>query len=467
VKAASAQQESLRREAVKLRHQFAQGSRGIFSGVLPASKVAEVIREECEAWRDRVYSPATTLRLFIGQVLGEDRACQDVLSRFLAERTAEGVAAIGLNTGAYCQARQRLPLEVPDRLYREVARALEEKLPKEWSWRSRRVKVFDGTTVSMPDTPQNQNEFPQNSEQQEGLGFPIARLGAVISLGSGAVMGHTVVACEGKGTGEQTLLRGLLPVLQPGDILLADALLATWWVIAEARATGVDVVMPQHGRRLTDFSRGESLGKRDHLAVWCRPQRPGWMSVEAYKRYPVEMVMRECEVDGRVLVTTLLDPAFVSPRELDDLYSLRWTIEVDWRTIKATMEMDVLRCCSPAMVRKEIAVCLLAYNLVRWAMATAAALAHLLPRVLGFTGAKRVLLAFAEQLRRSPGQRLAVLFSTVLAAISTLLLPHRPGRVEPRAKKRRSSLPILTVPRKVARQQQLAKREARRLNVAP
>jgi hypothetical protein len=166
VKAASAQKESLRREAVKLRHQFAQGSRGIFSGVLPASKVAEVIREECEAWRDRVYSPATTLRLFIGQVLGDDRACQDVLSRFLAERTAEGVAAIGLNTGAYCQARQRLPLEVPDRLYREVAHALEEKLPKEWSWRGRRVKVFDGTTVSMPDTPQNQKEFPQNSEQQ-------------------------------------------------------------------------------------------------------------------------------------------------------------------------------------------------------------------------------------------------------------------------------------------------------------
>ena len=171
------------------------------------------------------------------------------------------------------------------------------------------------------------------------------------------MIGHTVVACEGKGTGEQTLLRGLLPVLQPGDILLADALLATWWVIAEARATGVDVVMPQHGRRLTDFSRGESLGKRDHLAVWCRPQRPGWMSVEAYKRYPVEMVMRECEVDGRVLVTTLLDPAFVSPRELDDLYSLRWTIEVDWRTIKATMEMDVLRCCSPAMWSARRSLC--------------------------------------------------------------------------------------------------------------
>jgi hypothetical protein len=464
--AASSQQESLRREAIKLRHQFAQGSRGVFSGVLPASKVAEVINEKCRTWRERVYSPATTLRLFIGQVLGEDRACQDVLSRFLAERTAAGGEAIGLNTGAYCQARQRLPSAVPEQLYREVAEALEEKMPKTWSWHGRRVKVFDGTTVSMPDTPENQKEFPQSSEQQEGLGFPIARLGGLISLGSGAMIGHTVVACEGKGTGEQTLLRGLLPLLKLGDILLADALLATWWVIAEARAAGVDILMPQHGRRITDFSRGKPLGKKDHLVAWRRPLRPDWMSAEAYERYPVEMVMRECEVDGRILVTTLLDPAFVAPRELDDLYALRWTIEVDWRTIKATMEMDVLRCCSPTMVRKEIAVCLLAYNLARWAMATAAALAHLLPRVLGFTGAKRVLVAFAEQLRRSPGRRLTFLFSTVLGAISSLVLPHRPGRVEPRAKKRRPSLPLLTVPRKLAREQQVAKRRARRLNVA-
>ncbi len=467
MKTTSGQQESLKREAIKRRHQFAQGGSGVFCGVFPASKVAEVINEACGIWRERVYSPATTRRLFIGQVLSEDRACQDVLSRFLAERTAEGAEAMGLNTGAYCQARQRLPLEVPDRLCRAVAEALEEKLPMAWSWRGRRVKRFDGTTVSMPDTARNQKEFPQNSEQQEGLGFPIARVGAIISLGSGAVLGHTVVACEGKGTGEQTLLRGLQPQLKPGDVLLADALLATWWVMADARAVGADAEMPQHGRRLTDFSRGESLGKKDHRVVWRRPQRPQWMTVEAYEQYPVELVMRACEVDGRILVTTLLDPAWVSPRELDELYALRWTIEVGWRTIKATMEMDVLRCCSPTMVRKEIAVCLLAYNLVRWTMATAAALAHVLPRALGFTGAKRVLLAFAEQLRRSPGQRLTFLFATVLGAISTLVLTHRPGRVEPRAKKRRSSLPILTVPRKVAREQLLAKRRARQLNVAP
>lgn len=463
----SRQLQSLRRQAINLRHQFAQGSTGVFSKVFPPSRTAEVIKEACGTWRERVYSPATTLRLFLGQVLGEDRACQDVLSRFLAERTAEDAEPIGLNTGAYCQARQRLPLAVPDRLYREVAEELEKKLPKEWSWRGRRVKLFDGTTVSMPDTPQNQQEFPQNSEQKEGLGFPIARLGAIISLGTGAVMGHTVAACEGKGTGEQTLLRGLLSVLKPGDILLADALLATWWIVAEARAAGVDVVMPQHGRRLTDFTRGKPLGKKDHLVAWPRPKRPEWMSVESYQQYPGGMVMRECEVDGRVLVTTVLDPAFVSSRELDDLYALRWTIEVDWRTIKATMEMHILRCCSPAMVRKEIAVYLLAYNLVRWAIATAAALAHVLPRVLGFTGAKRVLLAFAEQLRRYPGRRLTFLFSTVLGAIATLVLPDRPGRVEPRAKKRRPSLPLLTEPRSAAREKELARRAARTLNVAP
>ena len=177
------------------------------------------------------------------------------------------------------------------------------------------------------------------------------------------------------------------------------------------------------------------------------------------------MTVREFEVDGRTLVTTLLDSEQVAPRELSELYALRWSIEVDWRTIKATLEMVVLRCLSPAMVGKETAVYLLAYNLVRWAMATAVKLADVLPRAFGFTGTKRILLAFAEELRHAGKRRLSFMFATVHGAIATMKLPMRPGRIEPRAKKRRPKpLPLLTVPRQTAHENIIAARHARGLS---
>ena len=238
--------------------------------------------------------------------------------------------------------------------------------------------------------------------------------------------------------------------------------------LPDAQAAGIDVVMPQHARRITDFSAGRLLGHKDHVVAWPRPKRPNWMSLETWQSYPSELPVRECEVDGRVLVTTLLDLRMASPRQLDDLYALRWNIEVDWRTIKVTMDMDVLRCLSPDMIRKEIAVYLLAYNLVRWTVATAAKLSDVLPRALSFTGAKRALLAFAEQLRHSSKQRLTFMFTTVLGVISYMQLPDRPDRVEPRAKKRRPKpLPLLTEPRQLAREKLIAQRAARMLNVAP
>jgi hypothetical protein len=174
--------------------------------------------------------------------------------------------------------------------------------------------------------------------------------------------------------------------------------------------------------------------------------------------------MREVEVNGRILVTTLLDPKMVSARALGALYKMRWNIEVDFRTIKATLQMDVLRCKSRPMVDKEIAGCFLAYNLVRWAMAKAAVLSDVLPRALSFTGAKRLLNAFADQLRRAPGDQVRTLIATVLGCIATLRLPHRPDRIEPRAKKRRpKNLPLLTVPRHIARDLIRTQRELNRV----
>ncbi len=445
--------DRMRRGVSMLRQQFLQNNSGVFDRALGEQEVAALVSELLTPYRERIYPPLDTLRLFIGQALSADRACQDVVGRRLSERIAQGQSANALNTSAYCDARSRLPTALPATLGSMLGERLESAAPSHWQWQNRSVKLFDGTTVSMPDTPGNQAAYPQSREQKPGLGFPVARIGALIGLASGAVLHYQIAACEGKGTGEQSLLQNLLFHLDAGDVLLADALLATWWLVEGASRHGADVVMAQHGRRITDFTRGSQLGKKDHVVQWPRPPKPKTMRAEDYARYPEFITMREIEVDGRILVTTFLDPGFAPPRALDALYKMRWSIEVDFRTIKATLQMDVLRCKSQPMVEKEIAVCLLAYNLVRWVMAKAALHADVLPRALSFAGARRLLNTFADQLRRTPGDQIHILIATVLASIATLQLPHRPDRIEPRAKKRRpKNLPLLSVPRDAARE---------------
>jgi hypothetical protein len=456
--------ERVRQKIVMLKRQFLQDDTSVFDQALGDQELAAVVSELVAPHRERIYPPLDTLRLFVGQVLSSDRACQDVVGRRLSERIAQGQSVSALNTGVYCDARQRLPITLPQTLGAKLGERLESLAPMAWLWQGRPVKLFDGTTVSMPDTPSNQQAYPQSREQKPGLGFPIARIGALIGLSSGAILGYQVVACKGKGTGEQSLLTNLLGHLNAGDVLLADALLATWWIIEGATSRGADVVMAQHGVRITDFTRGQRLGKNDHVVQWPRPPKPQTMTVEEYARYPEFITMREVEVNGRILVTTLLDPMFVSVCALGALYKMRWNIEVDFRTIKATLEMDVLRCKSQPMVDKEIAVYFMAYNLVRWAMAKAALLADVLPRVLSFTGAKRLLGAFADQLRRTSGEQVCTMIATVTASIATLRLPYRPDRIEPRAKKRRpKNLPLLTMPRQVARDLIYAQRSLNRV----
>jgi len=456
--------ERIRQKIAMLKRQFLQEGTGVFDQAFGDQEVAAVVSKLVKPHRERIYPPLDTLRLFVGQVLSADRACQDVVGRLLSERIAQGQSMSALNTSSYCDARQRLPITLPVTLCAMIGERLESMTPSAWRWQGRSVKLFDGTTVTMPDTPSNQKAYPQSREQKPGLGFPIARIGALIGLSSGAMLGYQVAACKGKGTGEQSLLANLLEHLNSGDVLLADALLATWWIIEGASSRGADVVMAQHGVRITDFTHGKRLGKNDHLVQWPRPPKPKTMSAEEYASYPESITMREVEVNDRILVTTLLDPTFASAQALGMLYKMRWNIEVDFRAIKATLEMDVLRCKSQPMVDKEIAVYFLAYNLVRWAMAKAALLADVLPRMLSFIGTKRLLGAFVDQLRRASGEQVRTMIATVTTSIATLRLPYRPDRIEPRAKKRRpKNLPLLTVPRQVARDLIYAQRELNRV----
>ena len=312
----------------------------------------------------------------------------------------------------------------------------------------------------MPDTVANQTEFPQGATQKPGLGFPLARLVAIISLSCGAVLEWTTSPCEGKRTGETALLWQLAHRLKAGDIVIADRYFSGYFLLAWLIRHGVDVVVRQHQLRHTDFRRGKRLGAKDHVVDWARPQRPAWMDAALYATMPEALTLREARVGGLTLVTSLTAADKVSKQELLTLYHARWQVELDLRSIKTVMQMDVLRCKSPEMVKKEIAVHLLAYNLVRTVMAQAAFLGHVLPRRLSFKAALQLIRAFEENLRHAPQGRLTLRQAYLLAGIAQIRLPDRPGRVEPRVVKRRPNQhALMTQPRNVLKATILKQRQ--------
>jgi hypothetical protein len=449
----------LQRHLQQLRQQHAQTGQDALGEVLAAPELEHIFLEETGRHRQRLYPPLVTLRLFIDQILCGEQACQAAVSQRLAARVMQGHAQCSLSTGSYCKARKRLSLKLLERLCRHVGAQMQSRADAHCNWQGRAIKLFDATTVSMPDTFPNQQAWPQSARQAPGLGFPVARIGALISLSSGGVIDYAIAPMQGKDSGEQTLLRQLFGSFSERDILLADALHSTWWALHMLSQRGVDVVMPHDGRRKLDFAQGKIHSRTDHLAWWPRPKRAAWMSKEQYAQMPQGMWVREVQVGGRVLMTTLLDPCQASACEIDTLYAMRWNIEVDFRTLKTDMRMEVLRCKSPAMVEKEIAVYLLTYNLVRWVMVQAAQVAGKPARDMSFTSARRLILAFAGYQRQSAEQEQSTLARVLLQSIASCLLPKRPGRIEPRAKKRRPKpLALLLVPRCVAREQIRARR---------
>jgi Transposase DDE domain len=427
----------------KLRARFARNDGLPFAEVLTEASILDVLAEHAVPYRDRVFGPVTTIWGFLSQVLGDDHSCRNAVSRILAHRAASGLDACSPNTASYCNARSRLPTDVLRSLARRTAQQLQADAPAGWKWNGRNVFVADGSHVSMPDTPRNQASYPQPPTQQPGLGFPLARVAVLLSLATGACHDLAIAAYAGKGTGETTLLRALYDTLRPGDVVLADALFDNYFLACELRDRGIDLVARAKYRR--GGSRTVQSGPGGDVLVWQRPNKPRGMKGEQYRTYPETLLMRRVSVDAsdqenRVerfqVVTTILDTS-VGGEQIGDLYERRWQGEVDIRSIKSTMRMDVLRCKTPAMVRKEIWAHLLAYNLLRTAMAVAAAEAGIEPRRVSFQGARQAVTAFAPKIEAARPKERAALFDALLKAIAYHRVGGRPERWEPRARKRR------------------------------
>jgi hypothetical protein len=317
----------------------------------------------------------------------------------------------------------------------------------------------------MPDTPANQNEYPQPDGQEPGLGFPMLRLVVLFCLATGAVLEAAFCPYRGKGTGEISLLRRVWDDLGAGDVLLGDRIFCSYFEIALLAGRGIDVVFRKHQSRRTDFRTGRRLGPNDHAVTWHKPARPDWLDEAEYRRLPEALVVREARVVARCpgfrvrqfeAITTLLDPAAVPVGELGALYRLRWHAELDLRALKQSMGMAELRCKAPALVRKELWVHLLGYNLVRGVMAQSGSVSGVVPRCLSFTGAAQTLLAWAGVLSVARGAARAEPLARLWVAVGAHRVGARPGRVEPRAiKRRKKSYPLLNEPRNLARQRLL------------
>ena len=439
---------------------FIQADGLSFRDVLTAERITEIAAQERVSFgggEGDVYSVAVTLWAFLSQAVSASKSCVAAVARVMALFTVLGRQPCNAGSGAYCKARAKLPERFLQRLACEVGCQLENEAPNEWRWHGHRVDLVDGSTLSMPDTPANQEAYPQSRSQRPGVGFPLLRWVAIIGLATGAVLATAVGRYRGKQTGETALFRALLDTLRPGDVLVADRYYCSYWMIALALARKVHVVFRQHQLRHTDFRRGRRLGPDDHVVTWTKPQRPDWMDAETYAAVPDELTMREvrgviatpgCRVRALVVVTTFTDAAEYPRQDILELYHARWHAEIDLRSIKTYLQMEILRCRTPAMVRKEIWAHLLAYNLVRQVMAQAARAHGVTPRQLSFTGALQTLSAYHTLLLAATAADLPGLIRQILTAIATHRVGNRPDRYEPRKIKRRpKGYPRLLRPR--------------------
>jgi hypothetical protein len=437
-----------------VRDKFANDAGLPFGRLLSREYVLNVLECEGHYYRSRVFCPLVTLWGWLSQCLSQDKSLNEAVSRILAHRVSTGLPACSAYSASYSESRIRFPLSAMQRMAKEIGRKVHNNADDSWNWRGRQVFLADGTTFTMPDTTENQLAYPMTPNSTPGVGFPIMRTVAIISLATGAVIDMAFDRYAGKGTGESGLLRSMMGTMNRGDVLVADRYYPSYFTAALLIERGVDLVSVSHHKRICDFTKGVFLGQNDHIAEWKLPARPEWMDEATYSRMPATIAVREftIEIDGRdggkekaTVVTTITDPA-IPQKELSDLYWTRWNCELDIRSIKHSLHMDVLRCKTPEMVHKEIWCHLLAYNLLRGTMTETAKRHSITPRQLSVKGTMQAVESFTPAMMAIDGSDM--LYNAFLATVSAHRVGNRPGRQEPRLKKRRPAWDhYMTVPR--------------------
>lgn len=450
------------RRLLELRTRLEHAPELPFAEALSVASVQVILEELKVEFRDRIYTPLVTLWVFLSQVLDADPSCRQAVSRLLAHRLERGLRPCSTDSGSYCTARKKLPEALLQRLLQKTGAELQQQAPAQWDVQGRKVKVVDGTTVSMPDTAANTKAFDKPRNQRGAGPFPVARVLVLFALATGAALEAAIGPCRGKKTGELSLFRSLHHTLEPGDLVLGDRLFCTFCDIARLHARGVDCVFRLSSSRWPDFRRGRRLGRGDHIVTWSKPKKcPEGVSAAEFAELPDELPVREVRVSvtirgfrvqSLVVVTTLLDPLEFPPEEIAALFRQRWQAELHLRSIKTVMRMDVLRCLTPDMVRKEIWAHLLAYNLLRSMLCAAAAESDRLLCTFSFKASLQLLIAFRHELLNSQADETALrgTCDAILKALCEHRVHNRLNRCEPRKRKRAPKpFPQMKLPRSV------------------
>jgi hypothetical protein len=436
------------------------GGEGLpFAEILSAERIQRIFAKHgCLFGLHGVYTAAIMVWSFLSQVLrdGKEASCQSAVARVVSYSKQAGLPVPTQDTGDYCRARAKLLEGALQELSCEVAEELQQAADKSWLWKGElHPKLIDGFTFTMPDTPKNQARYPHPKTQKPGVGLPIARAVAIVSLATACVMDLAMGPYKGKETGESALLRSMLWRLAAGDIAVMDRYYCSFMMIALLLAQGTQTCARKHHRRHSDFRRGKRLGKYDHIIVWTRPERPAWMDEETYARIPETLELREIRYNivepGRRtktidIITTLVDVDKYSQADIAELYGFRWNAELDIRSIKAALNLGHVRCKSPEMVHREVWTTILGYNLIRTTAAGAALVHGKQPRQISFTSTCQYVLASWMQLSGSliKASLLEDYLWVMLQQIAACEVANRPGRLEPRVlKRRRHGYPLM------------------------
>ncbi len=400
-------------------------------------------------FRDRCFTPAVTLGLFVSQVLSRSDACSTVLASLNRERKRRGLQPVCEDASAYCKARSRLSVELIDRLSDRVVEIVRSKTPHQWKWKGFDVYLVDGFVLRAPDTAANQEKYPQPLSQQDGLGYPQVRGIVTTSLASGCIVHYNTGKIVGKKTGERTLFREKHADFAAGDIVVGDSNFESFHDAVLLSWRGADMVCCINGTRNSPLE-GICESIDEKTVVLQKPpfdktrfSRSQWESLPASIQYRVIRY----RVSGRnteiTIVTTLLDQRRFTAEEIAELYGLRWDVELDICSYKSSMGMCDLRCQTPENLDREIAVSVLGFNLVRLLMCDAAAVLELHPREISFSHARDAWRNFGDEIATTNDVMWIILSAT------SRLVRNRPNREEPRAIKRRNltKYPKLREPR--------------------
>lgn len=408
--------------------------------------------------RRRFFSKENTFWAFFSQALNDDGGCQEVVRKLQAFAAMKSKSMPSSSTAAYCQARSKLDLQSLERILRHTADQLLSK-PDSERMNGRRVVVVDGTGVSMPDTKENQLVWPQQRHQKPGCGFPQAAICACFCLQTGAMLSYKL---GNKKSHELPMLREQWETFKPGDIFLGDKGFCSYFDLSSFKDRGVDSVITLARRiPVTEADAVEVLGNDDLIIHWKKPVRSKASSYSKtdWEALPETLLLRQIKVSvsqpgfrtqGFYIITTLLNAKAYTADDLADLYFRRWDVELFFRDIKTTMGMDIMRCKTPDMVRKEIVMHLIAYNCIRYLMIEAAAQTGEPVRRISFKGSVQALRQWEPHLNQAKisSQEQRRLIQLLYESIADYIVPERPGRSEPRALKRRpKAYQLLTAPR--------------------